>query len=101
METGSPLARAIADEIQDMQKRAGLSNRAFAEKLGVTHPYLGDRYAYKQDFSLDDIARVAELFNTDPVEIMLRARARDAWTLAANTERMSPDEEAQAVADAE
>lgn len=53
-----------------------LSNREFAERIGVTHPYLGDRYKYLKDFTLDDIARVAAIFEIDPLDFIVEAERR-------------------------
>lgn len=53
----------------------GLSNREFAERLGVTHLYIGQRYAYERDFTLDDVARVAALTDDDPSQLILEAMA--------------------------
>lgn len=76
MPSGGRLARLIANEIRRRQEQLGLSNREFAEIVGVTHPYLGDRYKYVKDFSLDDIARVSALFSETPLSLIQEAEER-------------------------
>lgn len=66
MNTGGPLARLVADRIRSIQDREGLSNREFAARIGVTHPYVGERYSYERDFTLDDVDRVAQEFSVPP-----------------------------------
>lgn len=76
MPSGGRLARLIAVEIRRRQEHLGLSNREFAEMIGVTHPYLGERYKYAKDFTLDDIARVAALSDEAPLAFILEAERR-------------------------
>lgn len=76
MNTGGPLARAVADEIKSRQAVRGWSNREFATMIGVTHPYVGERYKYRADFTLDDVANAANVFGISPEDLLQAAMRR-------------------------
>ena len=76
MPTGGPLARAIADVIRERQFDAGMSNRQLAARMDVSHPYIGDRFAYRKDFTLDDIANAADVFGLSPEDLLMEALIR-------------------------
>lgn len=71
---GGSLAQAVAAEIQRRMTEAGLSNRRFAQMLGVSHPYIGQRLSGEKDFTLDDIDRAATVFGVSPLDLIQQAQ---------------------------
>lgn len=71
--SGSALARAVADAIRRAQSAASLSNRQLAELIGVTHPYLGQRFSYQKDFTLTDVEKLCKALGVSPLQIFQEA----------------------------
>lgn len=70
------LGQAVANEVARLKKNAGMSNRELAKRIGVTHPYIGDRLSHAKPFDLNDVARIAEVFGITPVELLTQAEQR-------------------------
>lgn len=62
--------------IKDLREERGLSQRGFAEKIGMSPSYLADVERGSRNISLDNIKRIADGFNISVAELMEVLRER-------------------------
>ena len=56
--------------IKDLREERGLSQRGFAEKIGMSPSYLADVERGSRNISLDNIKRIADGFDISVAELM-------------------------------
>lgn len=66
-------AKAITREFERVSDRLGFSKRALGAHLERDDRYVRDRFNGRQDFSLDDIERIATLLEIEPETFVARA----------------------------
>ena len=62
--------------IKDLREERGLSQRGFAEKIGMSPSYLADVERGSRNISLDNIKRIADGFDISVAELMEVLRER-------------------------
>ena len=62
--------------IKDLREEHGLSQRGFAEKIGMSPSYLADVERGSRNISLDNIKRIADGFDISVAELMEVLRER-------------------------
>ena len=62
--------------IKDLREERGLSQRGFAEKIGMSPSYLADVERGSRNISLDNIKRIADGFDISVAELMEVLRGR-------------------------
>ena len=62
--------------IKDLREERGLSQRGFAEKIGISPSYLADVERGSRNISLDNIKRIADGFDISVAELMEVLRER-------------------------
>ncbi|MFR9167157.1 MAG: helix-turn-helix domain-containing protein [Gordonibacter urolithinfaciens] len=62
--------------IKDLREERGLSQRGFAEKIGMSPSYLADVERESRNISLDNIKRIADGFDISVAELMEVLRER-------------------------
>ena len=62
--------------IKDLREERGLSQRGFAEKIGMSPSYLADVESGSRNISLDNIKRIADGFDISVAELMEVLRER-------------------------
>ena len=62
--------------IKDLREERGLSQRGFAEKIGMSPSYLADVERGSRNISLDNLKRIADGFDISVAELMEVLRER-------------------------
>ena len=62
--------------IKDLREERGLSQRGFAEKIGMSPSYLADVERGSRSISFDNIKRIADGFDISVAELMEVLRER-------------------------
>ena len=62
--------------IKELREERGLSQRGFAEKIGMSPSYLADVERGSRNISLDNIKRIADGFDISVAELMEVLRER-------------------------
>jgi DNA-binding XRE family transcriptional regulator len=71
------LAVRIGQTIRQLRREAGLSQEAFAHRVGVHRTYMGDIERGAANLSLATLELVAHGLNTSAWELVYRAELRD------------------------
>ena len=63
------LSFAIADRIADLLAQQGMTQKAFARKMGKTEPEVSAWLTGRHNFTLRTIARISSVLGTDIVKV--------------------------------
>ena len=64
------LSYAIADRIADLLEKQGLTQKAFARKMGKTEPEVSAWLTGRHNFTLRTLARISSVLGTDIVGVL-------------------------------
>jgi transcriptional regulator with XRE-family HTH domain len=65
------LSYAVADRIYDLMKKAGMTQKEFAKKIGKSESEVSAWLTGRHNFTLRTLAKVSSVFDTDIVTVLM------------------------------
>ncbi|WP_101547262.1 helix-turn-helix domain-containing protein [Brevibacterium iodinum] len=71
------LQRVVGENLRRHRLRLGLSQEAFAERLGVHRTYMGGVERGERNLTLKTVEKLAETIDVSPIELLSRPVSED------------------------